>query len=307
MGRDKANRRAFVGLFAAASLAVACSSSSGAPPGPSAPAEETLGGARPLVTLRVPASYDRAKPAPLVLVLHGYGVGGAVQAAYFGLSFLVEEEGFILAAPDGTRDAKGHPFWNALDFCCGTGVDDVAYLLGLVGEIERTYSIDKKRIYLVGHSNGAAMAYRLACDAADRFAAVVSLGGTFYNDPSKCKPTSPVAVREMHGTADETLPYDGGYIKLPSLSDKVDVPSAASITGAWAGYNGCGAASAAEALDLDLDVAGPETRVSRYSSCRAGADVELLSMAGTKHVPFNLTKDLARVTYAFLKAHPKLP
>lgn len=280
----------------------ACSAPASSPAPP--PVDKTFGGARPLEMLRVPGSYDPSKPAPLVLLLHGYGVSGTLQAIYFNLATLAEEQGFILAAPDGTLDAKGRRFWNALDFW-ETGVDDVKYLLGLIDELAASYAIDRKRVYLIGHSNGSAMSYRLACDAADRFAAVVSLGGTFYLDPGKCRPTSPVAIREMHGTADEVLPYEGGKVSLPTGGADVTIPSALAIAEAWAKYNACANKGVAPAVDADADAPGAETSVTRWSGCAQNGDVELWTMQRTIHVPFNLSRDFGRMMWAFLDAHPK--
>jgi len=287
-----------------ASLILLCSCTAPANEPGVAPAEKTFGGARPLEVLRVPESYDPARPAPLVVLLHGYGVSGMLQSIYFGLATLAEEKGFILAAPDGTFDAKGRRFWNALDFW-ETGVDDVKYLLGLVDEIAAVYSIDPKRVYLVGHSNGSAMAYRLACDESNRFAAVVSLGGTFYTDATKCKPSSAVALREMHGTADEVLPYEGGTVSLPTGGADVTIPSALAIAESWAKYNACATKSTAAAVDVDGDAPGAETSVTRWTGCSPNAEVELWTMQGTIHVPFNLSKDFGRMIWAFLEAHPK--
>src|SRR5439155_20820686 len=114
--------------------------------------------------------------------------------------------------PDGTVDGNNNHFWNATDGCCDfgkTGVDDSSYLAGLIDEIASKYKVDPKRVYFMGHSNGGFMSYRMACDHADRVAAIVSLAGATFADDSKCKPTAPVAVVEVHGNADPTVPYDG--------------------------------------------------------------------------------------------------
>ena len=39
------------------------------------------------------------------------------------------------------------------------------------------WRIDRARVWALGHSNGAAMAYRLACAAADVFSAAVAISG----------------------------------------------------------------------------------------------------------------------------------
>lgn len=302
---------ASLSLLLVAATCASCSKSSPEDADAGAPvvADPTFGGARPLEVFRVPAGYDRSKPAPLVLVLHGYGASGLLQNLYFHLADIADEEGFFIAAPDGTTDGTQKKFWNATDVCCDfakTGVDDVGYLTGLVAEIRAAYAIDPKRIYVVGHSNGGAMAYRLACDASDQFAAIVSLAGPFFEDVKRCAPSGPVAVQHMHGTADETVPYDGGVLASVSPGAGVKEPSAPSIVSTWAALNHCTAPAVEDPpIDLDGNIVGAETKVTRYGSCAAGSDVVLWTMQGSPHIPGNLVADAPRRIYSFLKAHPK--
>lgn len=291
----------------------ACSSSSSPEEGGDAgassggngpPADYVFGGSRPVGQFRVPEGYDPKKPAPLVMVLHGYGANGTAQNLFFNLGSIADKEGFFVVAPEGTLDSAGKQFWNGTDNCCNFDpekVDDVAYLTGLVDEIAKYYTIDPKRVFLVGHSNGGAMSFRLGCDASERFAAIVDLAGPFFMDASKCKPKSPVALMHLHGTKDETVPYP------PSTTKRFPNPGAVAAVTTWATNNGCNTTpdTSAPAVDLDLDQPGAETKISKYGGCREGADVELWTLEGTPHIPFNLSKELPSIVYRFLAAHPK--
>jgi polyhydroxybutyrate depolymerase len=173
-----------------------------------------IGGDRP-VTVHVPASYIPGTAAPLVIVLHGYAVSGALQDLYFGMTAVSDARGFLYAFPDGTVDSDGKRFWNATDACCdlhATKVDDSTYVSSLITQIQARYTVDPKRIFLVGHSNGAFMSYRMACDHADQIAAIASLAGAMFSDVSKCAPSQPVSVLQIHGTADDTVLFDGDQI-----------------------------------------------------------------------------------------------
>lgn len=266
---------------------------------------DQFGGDRPVPVFRVPSGYDPKKPAPLVLVLHGYGAGGVLQNAYFGLGAIADEMGFFLVAPDGTVDSKKSRFWNAVDTCCdfdGKKPDDVKYLTGLVTEISTYYAIDPKRVYLLGHSNGGAMAMRLGCDVPETFAAVVDLAGPFWSDPKRCAPKAPIAFRHMHGTVDETVPYAGGAITVGGLV----TPSARTIAETFAAADGCGAPSDGPAVDLERSLAGAETKVVRWSGCKGGAEVELYSIEGAGHIPKDFDPSaLPRSIWAFFAAHPR--
>jgi polyhydroxybutyrate depolymerase len=249
-----------------------------------------------------PSSYSPDTAMPLVVLLHGFGASGAIQEAYFQLQPLAEERGFLYVHPDGTINAIGRPFWNATDACCGfaSAVDDSAYLLALIEKVQADFNVDPKRIYLVGHSNGGFMSYRMACDHADKIAAIASLAGATFLDESKCKPSEPVSVLEIHGTADRTIPYDGGSI----FGNKH--PSAPATVATWAAYDGCAATNneVTNALDLDATLAGAETSTLTYASCPSGIDVELWTIDGGAHIPAR-TSAMSTGIIDFLFAHPK--
>jgi polyhydroxybutyrate depolymerase len=262
-----------------------------------------IGGDRP-VTMHVSSKYDPAKPAPLVVLLHGYGASGYVQETiYFKLAEQADLRGYIYAVPDGTVDSSGEKFWNATDACCdfdGTKVDDSAYLSGIVEEIKASYNIDPKRVYFVGHSNGAFMSYRMACDHADQIAAIVPLAGATFADDTKCKPSQPVAVAHIHGTADANVPYEGSA--LPGGA----YPGAVETVGLWAAHDGCDPTSkVGEPKDLHTGLAGAETQVQIFDSgCAPGGHVELWTIVGGTHVP-SVSDGFRTGIFDFFDAHPK--
>ncbi len=306
---------ACVASFVAAALAFAAcrrerdARTDGAPPTASvattADAAATSLGDRPL---RVAIASTRKEPAPLVLVLHGYGGDGRDVLAWSGLAPLAEPGGFHVLAPDGTVDSTGRRFWNAVDGCCnfeGRAVDDVAYLLGLVDAFAKEHPVDLRRVYAVGLSNGGAMALRLACDASDRVAAVVSFAGTFFRDAARCTPKVPVSIRHLHGTADRVVPYAGGSIVhgIHPLA-KGTLPSAERIVDAWARLHGCTTVEQAPPIDLDPSLEGAETTVLRRGGCAGGSVVELLTVQGGVHVP-RLGPAFPASTWAFLSEHAR--
>lgn len=291
-------------------LLLGCGGSSSSDPADTGPAAEDVvfGGDRPVSFFRAPEGADPKIARPLVMVLHGYGASGLLQAIYFRLDKLVEEKNFLLVAPDGMPNDKGSRFWAAVDGCCSSGgkkVDDVKYLTGLVEEIAKVWNVDRKRIYLVGHSNGGAMEYRLACEPNQPFAAAFMLAPAFFESDIACAPTQPMSIRHVHGTADETVAYDGGTIDL--LGPSLGYVSAPKAVEAWAKLNGCGptADESAAPLDWDMDLPGAETKITSYPSCRNGVATELLTMQGGKHVPLNLTTAIGREVWAWLQAHPR--
>jgi polyhydroxybutyrate depolymerase len=260
----------------------------------------------------VPSSYDGQAALPLVVVLHGYGGSGAGYVDYFRMEPLAEARRFLVCYPDGTFDQQNARFWNATDACCnfyGADVDDSAYLRGLILELARQYPVDRKRIYVTGHSNGGFMSYRMACDHADLIAGIASLAGMTFLDPNASQPSQPVSVLHVHGSADEVVPYAGGA--LIGLPVAAFFPEAVQTVQSWAHFNGCQGpiSDAHPTMDLDLNVAGLDTVVLRYASHPLGGAVELWTINGGRHSPtlFSGTKSSeysARVI-DWLLAHPK--
>jgi polyhydroxybutyrate depolymerase len=243
----------------------------------------TIGGERP-AEVEIPRDYDPTVEHPLVVVLHGFGpFGGRIQAGFFGLLDVVDEKDLVMLLPDGTLNEDGDRFWNGASFCCDpdNAIDDVTYLTGLIEEAKQTYNIDAKRVYLVGHSNGGFMSFRMACEASESITAIASLAGSTFADAADCKPeTLPVSVLALHGTADTTILYDGEPGGYPSAVDTVEYFAAAA---------GCDTESPATIGNVDLVpmVPGDETEQVEYTvGCEEGLDAELWTIEGGLHLPF---------------------
>jgi polyhydroxybutyrate depolymerase len=262
-----------------------------------------IGGTRP-VKVFVPSKYDPKVAMPLVILLHGYSASGDIQESYMQFQPLAESRGFLYAHPDGEKDAQGYQFWNATEACCDFGspkIDDSAYLEQVIHDIQGQYTVDPKRIFFIGHSNGGFMSYRMACDHSDTVAAIAVLAGDMFNDPMECKAQNPVSVLHIHGTADATIAYLGGTIGPNAF------PAAATSVQDWVTTNGCDAMADTSAPNLDLEatIPGAESTVSTWKKgCKAGTGVAFWTVLGGSHVP-NLSKDFSPNIIDFLLAHPK--
>lgn len=272
-------------------------------PGPEKPAEpekvpmptqKTFGEGKRAVEIQIPFGYDPVKPLPLLVVLHGYGANGPLQAAYLGFTRLQETEKFLMLTPNGTTDPTNRNFWNATDACCNfasSKVDDVAYIKGLIDEVKSVYRVDETKVFLVGHSNGGFMSYRMACDASNSITAIASLAGASFFDKSRCKPSRKVNILQIHGTNDRTILYNGGTIpvankKYPSAQQSVDM---------WKSYNECSGERKASGTNRDLEngLAGNESTVQIVEGCPAGGAVELWAIQQGGHLP-NVSQTFAK-------------
>lgn len=250
----------------------------------------------------IPSSYSKGTSLPLVVLLHGYGATGAMQESYMKFESVAETNKFILVYPDGTVDSSGKQFWNATDACCDffSAVADDVYLLSILKEMESNYSIDAKRIYFVGHSNGGFMSYRMACKYPDRIAAIASLAGASFFKAADCGAKSSVSVLQVHGTKDGTILYDGGQILGNSY------PGAVASATQWATFNQCAqnAVTRSTKLDLEPNIAGDETSVMAWTNCQNSSEVELWTMESGAHIP-TLRSTFASKIWEFFAAHPK--
>ena len=252
-----------------------------------------------------PSGYDPRVPTPLLVMLHGYsGSGPGQESYYFDLIPISESNGFLYAFPNGTIDQIGNRFWNATDACCDfyhSGVDDVGYLAAVLDDMSAAYNVDPKRVFAIGASNGGYMAHRLGCDLSARFAAIVSVSGAQWSDPTRCPAADRISVVEIHGDQDPTVEYDGG------TSYGVAYPGAGTTVATWAAKDGCTGAltDSGTTLDLASEIAGAETHVARYDGCPSGIGVELWTIQGGGHVPALNTATFGQAVWAFMATHAK--
>lgn len=164
--------------------------------------ERTAGGGT--YRLNVPPGLT-ADRVPLLISLHG----GSVTAEQYetwpllspGWTEYAARKHFIVAYPQGPGQ-----FWN--DYSAGS--PNVAFIRAVVADIADDYCVNPRRIYADGHSNGSFMSQRLACDAADLFAAVAEYAGGDVtvgvppNLGAKCTPSRPIPMGLFHGVLDPT-------------------------------------------------------------------------------------------------------
>jgi polyhydroxybutyrate depolymerase len=278
----------------------------------------TVGGQQRSYQLHIPASLPKDRPAALVIDLHGGGGSAESAAKQTGFAAEADRGGFVLATPNGSgRDrpllsALGKPgllTWNA-GACCAyaqaQGIDDVGFMRALVADVGRRVPLDPKRIYATGLSNGGMMAYRLACEASDLFAAIGVVSGVVMVSP--CKPRFPVAVLHIHSDADQNVPLAGGV--GPKALNKQSYPPVMDSITFWAAHDDCG-------REPIVSTPAPGVTLKSYPMCAAGTAVDFYLIAGGGHSWPGGQRMLKRLDepsqalkatpliWQFFKAHPK--
>lgn len=248
--------------------------------------------------VHLPAGYHGHSPLPLVLVLHGATESPEGIEQLSGMSAEADKEQFIAVYPRGTGRL---PTWNVGN-CCGYAlqnrVDDVAFLRSLIGKLGQDYSIDPKRIFAAGISNGAMMSYRLACELSDKIAAVAPVEGA-QNVP--CQPSNPVSLIIFHGTADYLVPYNGGSTPFQIGPKRFDT-SVADALAFWVKRNGC--------VDTPAHDETAAFRAMKYSDCTSGRAVQLYAIQGGHHMwpgaaLSGNTVPATDLIWSFFAQHPK--
>ncbi len=164
-------------------------------------------------TFRVylPAKFHAPASRPLILHLHGYGSSGAAEQAFSNYLPIADTANFLIVYPDATLDLMGNRGWNVGWPGIGNGaVDDLQFLSTLIDTLHVRYAVDLSRVYASGLSLGGYMCYQLAWKMSNRIAAIASVSGSMYPGQYQiCTPPRPIPVMEIHGTADQVIPYNG--------------------------------------------------------------------------------------------------
>ncbi len=192
--------------------------------------------------VHVPASYRQGQPIPVVLVLHGAAINADIMAAFTGMSHKADEAGFLAVYPNGTGIANAMLAFNTGNFPPEVQqhlADDVAYFRALLDDLEQRYTVDRRRIYATGLSNGGMMCYRLAAELSDRIAAIAPVGGTLCLNRDQCQPVRPVPILHVHGLADWIVPYGGVDERAKKILSFVNFKSVDESIEIWCDLNGC--------------------------------------------------------------------
>jgi polyhydroxybutyrate depolymerase len=184
--------------------------------------------------LHIPAKvangkWKGGKPADrpaLVIALHGGLANMNKMESLTGFDKISDDKGFVVAYPDGFMTT-----WNA-GSCCGAAkighIDDVGFLSKLIDKLTGAGLADPDRVFVTGFSNGAGMAYKLACEKADKVAAIGVVEGSLV---TKCDPDRPVSAMIFHGTADQNVPFNGGGNR--DFNDKRPFPPVSQAVDFW--------------------------------------------------------------------------
>jgi polyhydroxybutyrate depolymerase len=230
------------------------------------------GDARRVRLYRPPATP--AGKVPLLLFLHPSGETPAAAVTETGFDRLAAAEGFIAAFPPSSSSGWAAQVTPGLS---DSAVDEV-WLTKFVDRLLATERIDPTRVFVAGFSKGAVMTERLACVIAGRIAGAVLVGGAPWVG-GECRPSKPVSILFVHGTADSTLRISGAR----KLADQ------------WRSLDGCEPAPSPIAM-------GNAASVQTNDRCRGGTAVEFVTVQDGSHTWFT-EPDITALAWGFLTEH----
>ena len=225
--------------------------------------------------LYVPRTYDRSRPAPLVISIHPAATWPALQAEISQWNTVADVHGFIVVYPAGSGAffggfGRGPHVWPGEELFAR----DAKFLSQLIDQLGAQYNIDRSRIYVNGMSNGGTMSLALPCGLRDRIAAVGAVAPALPVGPGEdeCEKYSPVPTIIFHGTADKMAPYRGGKSPIvprpfPNIPDWVAKVARA---------NQC------QAPPTETSVSAAVVRRS-YGDCSSNADVVFYTIRDGGH------------------------
>mmetsp|Transcript_124595 Transcript_124595/g.265749 ORF Transcript_124595/g.265749 Transcript_124595/m.265749 type:complete len:414 (-) Transcript_124595:73-1314(-) len=328
----------------------------------------SIGKSEESVRLRLPKDIDTAGKVGLIVMLHGYSgwYGHMIESTLNLAEDMTAEQPFIVAAPEGRKDMANNRYWAAWGDWCGfcspswwfdtdtlyqpqlycngdpEANTDVDYILALVAAVQTAYNVDPANTFVFGHSNGGAMAYRLACDASDVFAAAVSFSGAPPTPGSvkpnyHCSAERPISILQISGTSDTEVPYEGyrgtgnpydGAAasaslfaklnqcpkKLGELATEARCPSmqdgSLTVNTEWFDCDAYSSSSQSGPLTMRLsqntEAGQNDTKVYVAPGCSEGTEVELWKIFGMGHDPFKImTSSYRQRLIQWLFAHSR--
>lgn len=239
-------------------------------------------------------------PAPLVIVLHGGGGNGATMVPRW--RGLAEREGLIAVFPEGIGRTARMGTWNA-DGCCGYAMtensNDIAFVGALIDRMIASGTVDSRRVYVTGMSNGGMMTHRIAIALSDRIAAAAVVAGAMFG--GEASPKQPVPMLIIHGVRDQVVGFDGGTspMELVARSQSRPFLPVRSAVDFWTKADGC---TGSNTRPIDGD---GEVTVETHSGCKGQSEVIFYRLKSATHMwpgAANRVKMLETTPYTALDA-----
>ncbi|MFD2924652.1 alpha/beta hydrolase family esterase [Halobacillus naozhouensis] len=165
------------------------------------------------------------KPLPVLFCFHGAGSNALHHMKITKFHENVEEQQMIAVFPEAIQLNKSDQMsrqWNEgrqKNPAHAQNINDVGFVMELLGWFKQKFSINENRIYATGFSNGSSFSMRLAIECQNVFAGVGGVSGPVAAEVAQnCEWHHPMPMVFFMGTEDAVVPYDG-VVQSESMVD----------------------------------------------------------------------------------------
>jgi uncharacterized repeat protein (TIGR02059 family) len=187
--------------------------------------------------------------SPLIITMHGMNQTMTDQKNQTSFQSVADANGFILVYPQSIGT-----MWDL------NGTSDIDFILAIINEMYKRYSIDRDRVYLSGFSMGGMMCYYAATKIADKIAAIAPVSGFLMSGPNAVS-SRPMPIIHLHGMNDNFVPYS-------NVQTHID---------AWVKRNGCPPAVVTNPFS------DPKSIKKYYGPGKEGVEVVFIGVSGVDH------------------------
>ncbi|MET2984723.1 alpha/beta hydrolase family esterase [Aureibaculum conchae] len=233
----------------------------------------------------LPTNFNKDNPTPMVLALHG-GSGSGKRferdVSDGTLTIAADSRGVILVMPEGIdkRWNDGRP-----EIFNGDRMyDDVGFISVIIDEMIQNYGVNANKVYVTGISNGGLMSVRLALELSNKIAAAAPVTAQITKALESIVPDTPISIMIINGTADPLVPYDGGYIQVPGITEnRGEILSTDETIEKFNAFNQCTNPAEIEPSIDNLPRDGTSIEITRYNNCEQRTEVVLVKVVGGGH------------------------
>src|SRR6516162_4651254 len=178
--------------------------------------------------LFLPTTYKTGQKTPLMVALHGLGSNPQQILRYPGFTGLAEKHGYILVAPMGYNSqgwygangprSPASPgtiiLLGATAYFSNSNPENLGELsekdvMNVLALVRKDFTIDEKRIYLMGHSMGGGGTWHLGLKYPDLWAGLAPIAPAIFRKASAVEKIKHIPVILIQGDKDNLVPVAG--------------------------------------------------------------------------------------------------